>query len=71
MRGNVARDQCRADFFGFKRRLFMQRAHPHTLLIAQYGEIYRAGDVILGKFGRGAHIDDDIKFMQLLHACQS
>jgi hypothetical protein len=58
----ISGDQRRADFSGQKRVfLNIDRANLGALGIGQNRQRHCAGDVILGIFGRGAHVDDVIK----------
>ena len=63
---DVLRYQCRADLARLERRhLLVQRADGDALLVRQYRAVDGAGDVVIGEFGRGAHVDDFVKLGEL------
>lgn len=45
----------------------MQRANRHAFLVTQHGEVDCPRDMILLVLEGGAHIDDGIKTVELLH----
>ena len=66
MAGDILGRQRGADLARFERgHLFVQGANADALLIVQNRTVYGAGDMIFGKFCRGAHVDDLVKLPQL------
>ena len=62
MQRSILGDQGRTDLArGKGADLFVNRAHLGPFGIIQNRQVDRAGDVILGVFGGGAHIDDVVK----------
>jgi len=59
---DVAGDEGGADLAGGEGRdLLVNRADPGAFLVGQGGQVERAGDMILGKFGRRADVDHVIE----------
>ena len=55
---DVTRDNRRTDLARVERGdLGVNRPHPRALGVVEHGEIHRARNMILGKFGGGADID--------------
>ena len=56
------RNQRSADLAGGERaHLLVERAHTRALLIVQHRQVDRAGNMVLGKLGGRAHVDDFIE----------
>ena len=64
--GDVFRDQRGADFLCLERRhLLVQRADLDALGIIEYRAVDGAGNVVFGKLGGGADIDDLVEVRQI------
>ena len=66
VRCDVARHQCGTGLLGVERRaLLVQRADMRALLVGEHRRRERAGHVVLGVFGRRAHVDDFVEIADL------
>ena len=65
---NVAADQRSADFLRIERRdLFVERADTDAFFIVKYRAVGGAGDVILGEFRLGTHVNHLVKLGELCY----
>ncbi|MNR29869.1 hypothetical protein D3C85_1472850 [compost metagenome] len=65
---DIARGDGGADLARLERRhLLVQGADAHALLVAHHRAVDGAGDVVFGKFCRGAHVDDLVKLVALCY----
>ena len=61
MVGNVTGNQRCAEFAGFKGRyLLVERANAGAFVVAEYGAVDSAWNVVLGKLGWGASVDNGV-----------
>ena len=62
MAGDVFGDVGRADLLGGKgRNLLVQGANFDPLFVAEYRTVDRSGQMVFGKFGGCAHVDNRIE----------
>jgi hypothetical protein len=68
MARDVLRDQRRAELFRLEHRnLLVEGADPGAFLVIQHRHADRVGQVVFGKFGRCAGVDQGIEFGELCY----
>ena len=67
--GDIACHQHGAELAGVKgRHLLVQRAHGDALLVVQHRAVDGAGNMVFGKFGRAACIENCVERTELIHS---